>query len=106
MYFMVNKIRVLIRPDPGLSELYYNPRRVLKHIFANVQPGENVVPFSFSLFFCSTLNLCEIRVGGRFYVAQLSLLCIDCACVNCPSVRFLISGSTPKFIRSVLLAFR
>ena len=30
---------------------------------------------------------------------------IDCACVICPSVRFVISGSAPKFIRIAPLAF-
>jgi hypothetical protein len=96
MYFMVNKIRVLIRPDPGLSELYYNPRRVLKHLFANVQPGENVVPFSFSLFFWFLLTLCTIRMASIVYRGHRPPLCIDCAYVNCPSVHFLISGVSPE----------
>ena len=51
------------------------------------------------------LNLCEIRVGGRIYAAQLSLLGIDCAYLICPPVRFMISGSAPKFIRIAPLAF-
>jgi hypothetical protein len=55
------------------------------------------------LFF--VLNLCEIRVGGRIYAAQLSLFGIDCAYLICPPVRFMISRFSPKFIRIAPLAY-
>ena len=51
---------------------------------------------------CFLLNLCTRRMASIVYRGHRSLFGIDCACVNCPSVRLLISGSAPKFIRSVL----
>ena len=67
-----------------LSGLYYNPRRQWKVLFWLEYFGSKYPGIPKVLFYLGYFG----------------------SCVNCPSVRLLISGSAPKFICSVLLGFR
>jgi hypothetical protein len=107
MHFMVNKIWVLIRPKPVVSGLYYKPAPGLKTPFCKRTTRGKCRPFPLLYNnICFSLNLCTIRMASIVYRGHLVPFGIVCASVICPSVRFMISGSAPKFIRSVLLGFR